>query len=59
MLQLIHRKEGKKEMKQKLQKDLQLIADLGNEYKEKERCFGEPKASSLKVTPTGFKPVTF
>ena len=37
MLQLIHRKEGKKEMKQKLQKDMQLIANLGNEYKEKER----------------------
>ena len=37
MLQLIHRREGKKEMKQKIQKDIQLIADLGNEYKEKER----------------------
>lgn len=30
-------KGGKKEMKQKLQKDMQLIVDLGNEYKEKER----------------------
>lgn len=30
-------KGGKKEMKQRLKKDMQLIADLGNEYKEKER----------------------
>ena len=52
MLQLIHRKEGKKEMKEKLQRDMQLIVDLGNEYKEKERDAKEAAEEKRKYRGT-------